>query len=103
MDPVQRVTRASMAVRGIRPTTEEIDLVQRDPDALGGLVDQWMESPEFAETIRDMWAEILLLRNDTFNQLPVLGKFAEDPYTSNPALVGADPNNPKHLADLDRL
>jgi hypothetical protein len=101
---VQHLTRASLAVRGTRPTVAEIDLVQGDPNALPGLVDGWMEGPEFAATIRDMWAEILLLRNDTFNQLPVLGEFAQDPYTSNPALATPpDAPNPKHLADLDRL
>ena len=104
LDPVQHLTRVSLAIRGTRPTVEEIDQVQRDPNALPGLVDAWMETPEFAATIRDMWAEILLLRNDTFNQLPVIGTFAQDPYTSNPALATPpDAQNPKHLADLDRL
>src|SRR5262245_21845617 len=101
LDPVGRLLRASMAVRGVRPSVEEIELIRQDPDALGGLVDQWMESPEFAATIRDMWAEILLLRNDTFNPLPVLGLFAELPYTDDPNEAAANPD--LLFADVDRI
>lgn len=73
LDPVGHLVRASVAVRGTRPTVEEIEAVRVDPDALEGLVAGWLDSPEFGRTVRDMWAEILLLRNDTFNQLPALG------------------------------
>jgi hypothetical protein len=73
LDPVGHLVRASMTIRGIRPSIAEIDAVRADPAALESLVDTWLESDEFGETIRDMWAEILLLRDDTFNQLPALG------------------------------
>lgn len=73
LDPVGHLVRASLAVRGIRPSVDEIEAVREDPEALGALVDGWLDSPEFGETVRDMWAEILMLRDDTFNQLPSLG------------------------------
>ncbi len=62
-----------MAVRGVRPSIAEIERIEDDPDALPDLVDEWMHSDAFGATIRDMWAEVLLLRNDTFNQLPAVG------------------------------
>lgn len=73
LDDVGHLVRASLTIRGVRPTVEEVEAVRKDRDALEGLVDGWLQSPEFAATIRDMWAEILLLRDDTFNQLPALG------------------------------
>ena len=63
----------SMAVRGVRPTVAEVDLVRHDPAALSPLVASWLQGEAFGATVRDMWAEILLLRDDTFNQLPALG------------------------------
>ncbi len=74
LTPEEHLVRASMAVRGTRPDLGELELVRADPAALPGLVEGWLDSPEFGATIRDMWAEILLLRNDTFNQLPALGE-----------------------------
>lgn len=73
LDPVAHLVRASMAVRGIRPSLAELDAVEADPAALPAIVDGYLDSPEFGDTIRDLWAELLLLRNDTFNQLPALG------------------------------
>lgn len=73
LDAVGHLVRASLAVRGIRPSFEEIEAVRADPAALDGLVDVWLQSDEFGATVRDMWAEILMIRDDTFNQLPALG------------------------------
>ena len=65
--------RASMAIRGIRPTPDELRTVHDDPAALPGLVDAWLHDPRFGETIKDMHAEQLLLRTDVLDQLPALG------------------------------
>lgn len=74
-DAAERLIRLSMMFRGTRPTVEELAAVEADPDATVDLFEQWMESEAFLATIRDMWAEILLVRNDTFleGQLPALG------------------------------
>lgn len=64
-----RAIRVSMAVRGVRPTGAELEQVRADPNALEGLVDQWMEDPAFGETIRDMHAELLQVRTDLDEQL----------------------------------
>ncbi|MEQ1506953.1 MAG: hypothetical protein ABMB14_32295 [Myxococcota bacterium] len=77
LDPVAHLVRASVAIRGTRPTVEELDAVRADPAALPGLIDAFLAAPEFGATVRDLWAEVLLLRNDTFNQLPALGPLAD--------------------------
>jgi len=73
LDPVESLTRASMAVRGQRPSLDEIAQMEADPAALDGLVDGWMTSDAFAETIKDLHAELYLIRADTNFQLPVAG------------------------------
>ncbi|MEQ1501315.1 MAG: DUF1585 domain-containing protein [Myxococcota bacterium] len=73
LDPVAHAVRASMVLRGIRPTVDELDQVRRDPHALEGLVDTWVASPEFALVAKDMYAEWLLVRADVIDPLPALG------------------------------
>jgi len=74
-----RLTRASMALRGVRPTTDELRSVQADPSALDGLIDGWLTSEAFADTIRDMHAEQLRIRSDLDEIPPPVG--ALDGYT----------------------
>ena len=62
-----------MAIRGIRPTPDDLDRVRADPEVLPELVDDYLEDPLFGETIRDLAAELLLLRTDVLDQLPAIG------------------------------
>jgi hypothetical protein len=64
LSPREQVIRASVAVRGLRPTAEEIARVEADPGTLPGLVDAWLDSPEFGATIRDLHAEAMRIRTD---------------------------------------
>lgn len=73
LDPVAHAVRASMVLRGTRPTTEELARVREDPEAIGPLVDDWIDSPEFALVAKDMYAEWLLVRADVIDPLPSLG------------------------------
>lgn len=61
LSPVQHLTRASMVLRGIRPSLAELQQVQADPTALPGIVDRYLDSPEFGQTIRELHNETLLL------------------------------------------
>ncbi len=61
LGPTERVVRASMALRGVRPSVEELERA----DELPTLVDEWLESDAFGATIRDMYDETLLLRVHT--------------------------------------
>ncbi len=81
MSPTDHLVRASMALRGVRPTAEELIAVQDNPAAIEGLVDQYLESEEFGETVRDLHAELYLLRTDTQGQLPTRGILGLKGYT----------------------
>lgn len=74
--PTAQATRISMALRGVRPTVEELEAVQRDPGALEALVDGWIADPRFGETVRDLHAEVLWLRTDVETPLPPIGPLA---------------------------
>jgi len=65
LSEADRLLRISMALRGVRPSLEEYAQVDDDPAALEGLVDAWLDDPRFGETIKDMYAEALLIRADT--------------------------------------
>lgn len=69
LEPTDRAIRLSMTLRGIRPSVDELRQVEDDPEAIDTLVDLWLESPQFAEVVRDLHAEILLTRADGANRL----------------------------------
>ncbi len=62
LTPAQHLTRASMALRGMRPTVDDLRAVEADPAALPAIVDRYLSSPAFAETIKELHNETLLLR-----------------------------------------
>jgi len=65
LSETDRLTRISMTLRGIRPSLAEYERVQADPEAVQALVDEWLDDPYFGETVKDMYAEALLIRADT--------------------------------------
>lgn len=67
------LVRASLAIRGIRPSVADMELLEADPDQAGPLVDGYLRSPEFLETVKDLHADLLLLRTDGVPQYPALG------------------------------
>jgi hypothetical protein len=73
LSPSEQLVRVSMALRGERPTPEDLDRIEADPDALDALVDEYLHTPEFDDTIRDMHAELYLVRADTNDPFPPLG------------------------------
>lgn len=66
----EQLLRASMALRGVRPSLDEFQQVENNPDALGGIIDTWLSGEAFGQTIRDMHAEQLKFRSDLFDDLP---------------------------------
>jgi hypothetical protein len=76
LPPRERAVRVSMALRGVRPTGEELAEVEASPDALAALTDRWLTDPRTGETVRDMWAEILSMR-DVDLVYPQLGPLAQ--------------------------
>jgi hypothetical protein len=62
LTPTEHLTRASLALRGIRPSIADLTAVNADPTQLPGVIDQYLASPEFGETIKDLHNATLLLR-----------------------------------------
>ena len=63
--PEDHLVRIAVVLAGRRPTDAELAAVRRDPNALGGVVDTYLDGPTFGEVVRDMWHEVLLLRVDS--------------------------------------
>ena len=73
----EQLLRASMALRGVRPSLEEFQQVETNPDALGDIIDTWLSGEAFGQTIRDMHAEQLKFRSDLYDDIPpALGSLA---------------------------
>jgi hypothetical protein len=65
--------RVSMALRGLRPSLEEIGDYQRGRVSLQELAERWASDPAFGATVRDMHAEQLRIRFDSEPHPPPLG------------------------------
>ena len=72
-DARAHAARASLALRGLRPSAEELAAVEADPNALPALVDAWLETDAFGDTVADYHAELLLVRADIIEPLPAIG------------------------------
>jgi len=70
--------RIALALHGARPTAAALAAVRADPEALGRIVDGYLDDPGFGAVIRDMWNEVLQLRVETRRyMLPLLGPLAD--------------------------
>jgi hypothetical protein len=70
LTPTEHLARASMALRGIRPSLADLRAVTADPARLPALVDRYLASPEFGATIRDLHNEVFLLHPQLTNFTP---------------------------------
>ena len=73
LEPVERLVRISMALTQRRPSVVDMQRVRDNPDEVQVIVDEYLASDAFLGVMRDLHAELFLLRTDTFNQLPALG------------------------------
>lgn len=104
--PGERLVRISMALRGVRPRAEELAAVEADPNALGGIVDAYLNDAAFGETIRDLHNDALLVLTDYFIYpagYPSLGPVeGRDPWTLNRAITEAPLRLVEHVVMNDR-
>jgi Protein of unknown function (DUF1588) len=70
LTPTEHLARASMALRGIRPSLDELRTVAAHPDQLPDLVDRYLASPEFGTTVRELHNQLLLLHPLLTNYTP---------------------------------
>ncbi|MGB0590019.1 MAG: hypothetical protein ACPGU1_10105 [Myxococcota bacterium] len=92
MTPEAALSRATMALTGLRPTPDELEAVRQDPERLTEIVATYVERPEFGETIKDMYAEILLIRSTNL-VLPNLGPLAGRSRSSIQDALSEEPLN----------
>lgn len=91
LTPAQVLTRASLDIRGIRPTEAELDAVEADPQVLDDLIDGFVDDPAFGERIEQMFAGAWRTRIDTY---PAPSGYAGD---LEPAVHAAIGDEPLHL------
>lgn len=66
MAPLDLLTRASLDLRGRRPSLAEIQTVEANPEALDGLIDEMMQDPDFGARVRDLFADIYRTRTESY-------------------------------------
>jgi len=64
LEGAELLVRASLALRGVRPSPEELRRVADDPSAYEALVDSYLSSEAFLQTVREMHDEWLLADTD---------------------------------------
>ena len=64
--PTELLVRASMDLRGLRPTLAELDAVETSSTAYETLVDQYLHTPEFLDRVKDLYDDALLVRREDF-------------------------------------
>jgi hypothetical protein len=64
LSPARQLARISIALRGLPPSAEDFTAIESDPTRLASFVDTYLYDPAFLETIKDAYAERLLLRQD---------------------------------------
>jgi len=71
LSAADHLTRAAMALRGVRPSLEDLEQIREDPAALSAIVDGYLQEVEFGATIRDIENQTLLMRIDALRGDPM--------------------------------
>lgn len=58
------VVRASLDLRGVRPSLEEIRSVHRSPASARALIEGFVDDPRFGARVADLWSELYLTRGE---------------------------------------
>jgi len=66
LEPEQLLVRASLDLRGVRPTVDELDRVDDDPAAVETLIEDYLQDPRFGERVISLYSEIYLTRLDYY-------------------------------------
>ncbi len=64
--PVALLHRASLDLRGVRPTVAEVERVEADPGAVDALVLEFLQDERFGARVRDLFSSVYLTRTDYF-------------------------------------
>jgi hypothetical protein len=64
--PAELLVRASMDVRGKRPSVAELDAIEANASYYPTFVDRYLASPEFLERVKDVYDDAMLIRREDF-------------------------------------
>jgi hypothetical protein len=70
LSATEHLARASLALRGIRPSLADLRLIDVYPMYLFDAIDHYLDSPEFGATVRELHDEVLLLHPLLTNVTP---------------------------------
>ena len=97
LDPLRLLVRASLDLRGVRPSLDEIAQVDADPAALDGLIERFLYNPRFGRRVREVFDEVFLMRDEepfvSLSELPT--------HWSEPAIWEAIGEEPTRM--LERI
>ena len=88
-DAVGALSRASLDLRGIRPSLEQLAAIEADPAAYDVMVSAYLEDERFGARVREMFAEIWLTRQDYY--YVTASDYGLDDEISFSASVGDEP------------
>lgn len=66
LDGIDQLTRASLDLRGVRPSAAEIERLEADPEALSALVDEYLHDDRFSDRLADLFSEVFLTRTESY-------------------------------------
>ncbi|MEM6996891.1 MAG: DUF1592 domain-containing protein, partial [Myxococcota bacterium] len=99
LTPTQLLNRASLDMRGIRPSAEELSRVEEDPERVDAMIDAFVDDPAFGQRMKDVFAGAWRTRVDFYN-LP--GEAYADEESTLHAAIGEEPLNLiAYIADND--
>jgi len=86
LSPMRLLFRASLDLRGVRPSLDEIEAVRADPEAVDALIVGFLDDPRFAERLVHLYDErfqtrtdVLVVRYDTDDPLLLAKPIGEEP------------------------
>ncbi|MCB9761627.1 MAG: DUF1549 domain-containing protein [Alphaproteobacteria bacterium] len=66
MKAVDLLRRASLDLRGVLPSVDDIATVEANPDAVEGIIDDYLQDERFGPRVRDLFADIYRTRTENY-------------------------------------
>ncbi|MDD9935724.1 MAG: DUF1588 domain-containing protein [Myxococcales bacterium] len=106
LSPQEHLTRASIALRGVRPALDELEAVAEDPRYVEAIIDFYLTTKNFGRTVREIHEEALLTGVDPAIYpagFPAIGALAgRDLQEINTSVVEAPLRLIEHVVMSDR-
>ena len=88
LTPTELLVRASLDLRGARPTLDEIESVERDPESVDAMIEGFVDDPAFGLRMKDMFAGAWRTRIDFY---PLDEETYDEDQAATHAAIGEEP------------